>query len=264
MDVRIDESSWKEKKSYHNIIEGMKFVIEEIRTIEYDKEKDILKVIFNRVLKEGFDAIWFNRQYGKINLTFYCQGEFVRSFDSDYDKAYTSLDNLFAAFCALTGLKGDDAIVSLSGEAFQADYIQNYYDEIMIRNFTPLVGDDLVDILMKKGYTDDYYLKQYSMTREEYFRKNYNEVSALTAKCIDKESWYPTHKKYPELEIGKTYQVSHIGVLRSSSWIILRDFGDKEFSAACFELFENGESIDKGYTNERRFWAPYLRERFHS
>ena len=110
---------------------------------------------------------------------------------------------------------------------------------------------------------DDYYLKQYSMTREEYFRKNYNEVSGLTAKCVKNETWYPVQKEYPELEIGKTYKVSHIGAFRSFSKVILQEFGDKEFDAYCFELFENGESIERTYTDDRRFWAPYLRRKFH-
>lgn len=264
MDVRIDESSWKVKRSYHNIIEGQGYVIGDIQTIEYDKETDILKVIFNYVLKEGYDAIWFNRQYSKICVTFYKQGEFVRCFDSEYDKAYTSLENLFAAFCALSRLDGDNAIVTLSGEAFQTDYILNYYDEKLIYDFIPLAEEDFVFSMLKKDDTDDYYLKQYSMTKEEYFSKNYNVVSDLTAKCIKTESWYPARKEYPELEIGKTYEVSHISVLRSSSWIILKEFGDKEYNAACFELFENDESIEKGYTNDRLFWAPYLRDRLEN
>lgn len=264
MDVRIDESSWKVKRSYHNIIEGQGYVIGDIQTIEYDKEKDILKVIFNYVLKEGYDAIWFNRQYSKICVTFYKQGEFVRCFDSEYDKAYTSLENLFAAFCALSRLDGDNAIVTLSGEAFQTDYILNYYDEKLIHDFIPLAEEDFVFSMLKKDETDDYYLKQYSMTKKEYFSKNYNKVSYLTAKCRRNVSNFYRREEYPELEVGKTYDVSHIGVLRSSSWIILREFGDKEYNAACFEIFENGESIEKWYTNDRRFWAPYLRERFHS
>jgi hypothetical protein len=264
MDVRIDESSWKVKRSYHNIIEGQGYVIGDIQTIEYDKEKDILKVIFNYVLKEGYDAIWFNRQYSKICVAFYKQGEFVRCFDSEYDKAYTSLENLFAAFCALSRLDGDNAIVTLSGEAFQTDYILNYYDEKLIHDFIPLAEEDFVFSMLKKDDTDDYYLKQYSMTKKEYFSKNYNKVSYLTAKCRRNVSNFYRREEYPELEVGKTYDVSHIGVLRSSSWIILREFGDKEYNAACFEIFENGESIEKWYTNDRRFWAPYLRERFHS
>lgn len=109
----------------------------------------------------------------------------------------------------------------------------------------------------------DRYMEIYGMPKDKYFCKNYNEVSTLTAKCVEKETWYPVQKDYPELEIGKTYQVSHIGVFRSFTRIILIDFGDKEFDAGCFELFENGESIERTYTDERRFWAPYLRRKFH-
>ena len=109
--------------------------------------------------------------------------------------------------------------------------------------------------------TDEYYIEQHGMTREEYFREYYNEVSCLTAKCIrDKsESW--VYEDYPELENGKTYKVTHIGVFRSFTLIMLEGFGDKEYNSVCFEIFENGKSIDKRYTKDVRFLAPYLRER---
>ena len=64
---------------------------------------------------------------------------------------------------------------------------------------------------------DEYYLKQHGMTREKYFRENYNEVSSLTAKCIRNESKSWVYEDYSELEIGKTYKVTHIGVFRSST-----------------------------------------------
>ena len=98
------------------------------------------------------------------------------------------------------------------------------------------------------------------MTKEKYLKENYNEVNTLTAVCLKKVFDFHHHYDYPELEVGKTYEVSYIGVLRSSSWIILKEFCDKEYNAACFEIFENGESIDRSYTQEKRFWAPYLRE----
>lgn len=110
------------------------------------------------------------------------------------------------------------------------------------------------------SYSDDYYKEKFSQTKEENFSKNYNKVRYLTAKCRRNASNFYRREEYPELEVGKTYEVSYIGVLRSSSWIILKEFGDKEYNAACFEIFENGESIDRSYTQEKRFWAPYLRE----
>ena len=110
-------------------------------------------------------------------------------------------------------------------------------------------------------YPDDYYLKKYSKTREEYFRENYNEVSCLTAKCLRNKSESWVHEDYSELEIGKTYKVTHIGVFRSFTLIMLEGFGDKEYNSVCFEIFEDGKSIDKRYTKDVRFWAPYLRKR---
>lgn len=98
------------------------------------------------------------------------------------------------------------------------------------------------------------------MTEEEYTRKYFNKVETMTAVCKTNSSW--SHGDHPELEIGKTYQVSQIGVLKSITMIRLAEFGNKEYSSGCFELFENGESIDRTYTQDPRFWAPYLRNSF--
>lgn len=96
------------------------------------------------------------------------------------------------------------------------------------------------------------------MTSEEYIKENYNEVNTLTAVCKTKSCW--PHHEYPELEIGKTYHVTHIGVLRSSSHIMLAEFCRKEFEASCFELFEDGRSIGYYFVYDNRFMAPYLRK----
>ena len=107
---------------------------------------------------------------------------------------------------------------------------------------------------------DAYYIKQYGVTKDEYLKENYNEVNTLTAVCKKNVYNFYTHEDYSELEIGKTYQVTHIGVFRSSTSIMLDGFGNKAYKAVCFEIFENGESINEKYTQEQRFWAPYLRE----
>jgi hypothetical protein len=95
-------------------------------------------------------------------------------------------------------------------------------------------------------------------TMDEYIKMNFNEVSNMTAVCR-KNSLVDLYS-YPELEIGKTYIVTHIGVFRSFTRIMLSGFENKEYNSVCFEIFENGESIDKKYTKEFRFFAPYLRE----
>ena len=56
--------------------------------------------------------------------------------------------------------------------------------------------------------TDEYYIEQHGMTRKEYFREYYNEVSCLTAKCIRNKSELWVREDYSELEIGKTYKVT--------------------------------------------------------
>ena len=95
-------------------------------------------------------------------------------------------------------------------------------------------------------------------TMDEHIKKNFNEVNNITAVCRRK-SMLDLYS-YPELEIGRTYIVTHIGVFRSFTRIMLSGFDNQEYNSVCFELFENGESIDKKYTKELRFFAPYLRE----
>ena len=82
------------------------------------------------------------------------------------------------------------------------------------------------------------------MSKEEYSEKYFNKVDHLSAVCRTNSSW--AHGEYPELEIGKTYQVSHIGVMRSSTKIRLSEFGNKEYNSTCFDLYENGKAIADG------------------
>ena len=91
---------------------------------------------------------------------------------------------------------------------------------------------------------------------DEYIQKTFNEVNTLTAVC--KSCTSGNGCEYKELEIGKRYQISHIGVLRSSTIIMLSEFGHKEYNSVCFDIYENDEIIE--YRSDTRFWAPYLRD----
>lgn len=93
---------------------------------------------------------------------------------------------------------------------------------------------------------------------ERGLQQYYNEASNITAKCHSNKCW--ARGECPELEIGKVYQVSHIGVLSSSTNIILSEFPMREYNSSCFSLYENGEQLAKNYTDDPRFWAPYIRE----
>lgn len=97
---------------------------------------------------------------------------------------------------------------------------------------------------------------------EEYIKKYLNEVDNLTAVC--KQLFSCHGDDCSGLEIGKTYQVTHIGVLRSKTNIMLKEFGERTFSATCFELFENGVPLEESYTRNPRFIAPYLRKMYKS
>ena len=98
---------------------------------------------------------------------------------------------------------------------------------------------------------------------EDEIKEYFNEVrTEMTAVCRSVHSW--AGDDCSGLEIGKTYHVSHIGVLRSKTNIMLKEFSNREFDSTCFELFENGASIDKLYTRDPRFLAPYLRRMYRS
>ena len=90
-------------------------------------------------------------------------------------------------------------------------------------------------------------------------KKDFNEVSNMTAICRYTDAFH--YCTYPELEIGKTYHVTHIAVFKSSAEIILQEFGDKVYLASCFEIYEDGHYINHSYTKDIRFWSPSERER---
>ena len=92
----------------------------------------------------------------------------------------------------------------------------------------------------------------------DYIKKTFNEVNTLTAVCKSRNSLYGG--EITELEIGKRYQISHIGVLRSTTLIMLSEFGHNEYNSACFDIYENGKIIE--YRSDTRFWAPYLRDMY--
>ena len=91
----------------------------------------------------------------------------------------------------------------------------------------------------------------------------YNKADNFTAICRTNHSW--ARGEYPELEVGKTYTVTHYGIYRSFANVILAEFPNKEYIASCFDLYENGEPYNPKYEFHRkhiidvRFLAPYLR-----
>lgn len=94
------------------------------------------------------------------------------------------------------------------------------------------------------------------MQIDDYIKEYFNEVSRLTAVCRNNSSW--TGDDYSDIEIGRTYHVSHIGVLRSSTNIMLSEMGRKEYNSTCFDLYEDDIPLGNRYTQDPRFWAPHL------
>ena len=97
---------------------------------------------------------------------------------------------------------------------------------------------------------------------EEYIKEYFVEVSRLTAVCRNNTSW--ASDEYSDIEIGKTYHVSHIGVLRSSTNIMLSEMGMKVYNSTCFDLYEDGVPLENRYSQDPRFWAPHLHKLYGS
>ena len=74
---------------------------------------------------------------------------------------------------------------------------------------------------------------------EEDVKYYYNKVDGFTAVCTSTQSWL--RGNYDELEVGKTYRVSHIGVQRSCTEIILEEFPDKDFLTGVFDFCSPAE-----------------------
>lgn len=67
----------------------------------------------------------------------------------------------------------------------------------------------------------------------------FNKVEGLTAVCRTNNEIF--RGDAPELEVGKEYHVSFFSVLRSSSDVILEEFGtDYEFNSTLFDYYLNG------------------------
>lgn len=64
----------------------------------------------------------------------------------------------------------------------------------------------------------------------------------LTALCVNNNlgSW----GNYPELEVGKEYEVADLDVGRFYSSVFLAGFGNKAFNTVCFNFYENGIEIN--------------------
>ena len=102
------------------------------------------------------------------------------------------------------------------------------------------------------------YSIDFIMIDEKRLKEDFNEVNNLTAVCRHTISW--ADGEYPELKTGKTYKVTHIGVFRSRTDIMLEEFGHKDYNSCCFDLYENGVPLGNEYTRDFRFLAPYLKE----
>lgn len=92
----------------------------------------------------------------------------------------------------------------------------------------------------------------------EYLDRYFNEVDSITAVCRMTDCMNYDYSDL--LQIGKTYKVSHIGVLRSSTKIKLCDMPDKEFNSVCFDFFDHGCLCC--LQRDVRFIAPYLKHHY--
>ena len=69
----------------------------------------------------------------------------------------------------------------------------------------------------------------------KFLERQFNKVDNLKAICINNHAW-PTGT-LDELEIGKSYDVSYIGVQKSCTRVVLKDFPYQDYFSSYFRIF---------------------------
>lgn len=90
---------------------------------------------------------------------------------------------------------------------------------------------------------------------EEELNRMFNKVQDITAVCRATKSWKDDYSDV--LAVGRTYNVTYIGVFRSSTRVMLEGMEDREFNSVCFDFFDLG--FPTYIVDDYRFTAPYLR-----
>ena len=103
----------------------------------------------------------------------------------------------------------------------------------------------------------------YNHVDKQELAEEFNEVSGITTIC--RSTLDPIRGDHPELEVGKEYEVTHAGVLRSCSYIILKDHSNRKYGTELFDIYENGRPLScDEFCREGRFLAPYLRRMYRT
>ena len=98
----------------------------------------------------------------------------------------------------------------------------------------------------------------YNHVDKQELAEEFNEVNGITAIC--RSTLDRIRGDHPELEVGKEYEVTHFGVLRSSSYIIVKGHDGKKYGAQLYDIYDNGRLLSPDeYCHDGRFLAPYLR-----
>ena len=153
-------SSWRTKLGYYNIFEDGIYNLSDIESIKYDKEKDLVQIDFRQLIDDKYDSIFLSRQFEKIHMEFYRHHILTMEFNSRYDKASFPLEDLFYAFCSLSLLESENAIVTINGEAFHVKSIQNCYTEAQMKSMEPLenirfIYDEIDKEILSTVVTDE-------------------------------------------------------------------------------------------------------------
>lgn len=98
---------------------------------------------------------------------------------------------------------------------------------------------------------------RYTYKAEE-LSQYFNKVEGMIAFCRSTRNWIEDYSDV--LKVGKTYNVTYIGVQRSITLVMLDGCGYRGFSHGCFDLYDNGFRIDP--VHDFRYWAPYLRNMY--
>jgi len=120
------------------------FLIDDIKSITFDKSKDQVKIAFRNLQKltpdsyYTFDEMIFYDGYFNLQIDIYESGGVYDKIECKYNGVGFGLDHLFEGFCSLADLEEGCAILMVNGNAYANPNLSYYYDESATDNFKQL------------------------------------------------------------------------------------------------------------------------------
>lgn len=120
------------------------FLIDDIKSITFDKSKDQIKVVFRNLQKlkpdsyYTFDEMIFYEGDSNLYIDISEGGGVYDKIECKYNGVGCGLDHLFEGFCSLADLEEGCAILMVNGNAYANQNLSYYYDESGTHKFRQL------------------------------------------------------------------------------------------------------------------------------